>query len=60
MRLNFEFNVECYNEDLANDLTKLVENRVNASHEVTLQEVDSRRLPVRLMDGLARLASPYL
>jgi len=60
MRLNFEFNVECYDEDLANDLTRLVENRVSASHEVTLQEVDSRRLPVRLMDGLARLASPYL
>ena len=60
LRLNFEFNVECYDEDLTDQLSPLVEKRVTASHEVTLEEVDSRGLPVKLMDGLARLASPYL
>jgi len=60
LRLNFEFNVECYDEYLSNHLTPLVEKRVTASHEVTLEVVDSRRLSIRLMDGLARLASPYL
>jgi cardiolipin synthase len=60
LRLNFEFNVECYEERLASRLLQVVEQRVAAAHEVTLQAADSRGLPVRLMDGLARLASPYL
>ena len=60
LRLNFEFNVECYDEQLAIHLAPLIEHRVASAQQVTLQEVNSRRLPVRLMDGLARLASPYL
>jgi cardiolipin synthase len=60
LRLNFEFNVECYDEALTRSLMPLVEERIITSHPVTLEEVTSRRLPVQLMDGLARLASPYL
>jgi len=60
LRLNFEFNVECYDEPLAASLSPLIEQRVAAAREVTLDQVNSRRLAVQLMDGLARLASPYL
>jgi len=60
LRLNFEFNVECYEEELASQLSALVEHRVAAAHAVTLSEAQSRPLPRQLMDGLARLASPYL
>jgi len=60
LRLNFEFNVECYDEDFANELNELIDQKALTSREVTLQEVDSRSLPVRVRDGAARLLSPYL
>ncbi len=60
LRLNFEFNVECYDRDLAGQLTALVQAKRSAGREITLAEVDSRPLAVRLRDGIARLALPYL
>ena len=60
LRLNFEFNLECYDLQLAASLKKLIEAKRKAAREVTLQEVDARSLPVRLRDGIARLATPYL
>ncbi len=60
LRLNFEFNVECYDEQLAGSLLPLVDSRVANAHRVTLSELDTQPLTERLRDGLARLASPYL
>ncbi len=60
LRLNFEFNVECYDRDLASQLTALVQAKRSAGREITLAEVDGRPLPIRLRDGIARLALPYL
>lgn len=60
LRLNFEFNVECYDADLAAQLMKLVEQKRKQAHLVTLAEVDARGFLRRLRDGLARLLTPYL
>jgi cardiolipin synthase len=60
LRLNFEFNVECYDVDLAQRLDKLIAAKISSAHQVTLREVDGRPLPTRLRDGIARLATPYL
>ena len=60
LRLNFEFNVESYDRDLAAQLLGVVHAKRSAGREITLAEVDSRPLPVRLRDGIARLAQPYL
>jgi cardiolipin synthase len=60
LRLNFEFNLECYNCELAERLGKLMEDKVREAHLVTLEEVDSRGIPARLRDGIARLFTPYL
>jgi cardiolipin synthase len=60
LRLNFEFNVECYDADLARQLEAVLEKKRAAAHRVTLEEVDARSLPSRLQDGLARLLTPYL
>jgi len=60
MRLNFEFNVEAYHRSLATRLDDMITDRIAVSRQVTLEEVDSRRLPIRLRDGIARLFSPYL
>lgn len=60
LRLNFEFNVECYSEDLARMLEDFIREKIDAGHGITLEQIDGRSLPVQLRDGLARLASPYL
>ncbi len=60
LRLNFEFNVEIYDQDFARDLEKHFERMRAAARQISLADVDIRRLPVRLRDGIARLFSPYL
>jgi cardiolipin synthase len=60
LRLNFEYNVECYDTHLAKRLEALIEMKRQPAHLVTMEEVDGRILPVRLRDGLARLLTPYL
>lgn len=61
LRLNFEFDLECYDSGLAESLQQwLRDERFAHARPVTLAEVDGRRLPVKLRDGLARLLSPYL
>jgi len=60
LRLNFEYNVECYDADLAHRLESLVQMKRKSARPVTLEEVDSRRVPARLRDGIARLLTPYL
>jgi len=60
LRLNFEYNLECYDAQLAHRLEGLVEAKRSSAHAVTLEEMDDRPLPVRLRDGIARLATPYL
>jgi cardiolipin synthase len=60
LRLNFEFNVECYDSSLAAELDKLVARRLEGARQVTLADVDGRALWIRIRDGIARLLSPYL
>jgi cardiolipin synthase len=60
LRLNFEFNVECYDQELAQDLDAIFISKRDVSQEVTLQQIDGRGLPIRLFDGAARLLTPYL
>ncbi|HVZ49861.1 MAG TPA: phospholipase D-like domain-containing protein [Gemmatimonadaceae bacterium] len=59
-RLNFEFNIECYDRPLAHAIGALIDARVAGARDVTLRDVDGRPLPVRLRDGIARLFTPYL
>jgi cardiolipin synthase len=60
LRLNFELDVECYDPGLGARVEALVSERLARSRPVTLADVDSRPLPVKLRDGVARLFSPYL
>lgn len=60
MRLNFEYNVECYDEALAQRLDALIDGKLAAARAVTLQEVAALGIARRLRNGLARLLSPYL
>jgi cardiolipin synthase len=60
LQLNFEFNVECYDGELARSLGEFAAARIAGAHAVTLQELGDRPIVARLRDGVARLASPYL
>lgn len=60
LRLNFEFNLECYDRELAATLTELTLIKMQSSRQICLADVDGRSLPVRLRDGIARLCAPFL
>lgn len=60
LRLNFELDVECYSMSLARQLAAWFDLRVARAREVSLADVNGRSLPVRLRDGVARLATPFL
>jgi cardiolipin synthase len=60
LRLNFELNVECYDRAFAQQMEKIIAQKISAAHQVTQAEVDGRIIPGKLRDALARLFSPYL
>ena len=60
LRLNFELNVECYGREFANEMEQVMEKKLRGADEVTLAEVDARRVSGKLRDAIARLFSPYL
>ena len=53
LRLNFEFNVECYDRDLAATLEAMTREKISAARRLTLADVDGRPIPIRLRDGIA-------
>ncbi len=60
LRLNFEINLEAYDSTFARQLIQHLETKLAAAQEVTLAKVNARPLPVRLLDGVARLFNPFL
>ena len=44
LRLNFEYNLECYDEDLAQRADKLAEMKRKSGRQVTLAELRENRL----------------
>ena len=60
LRLNFEFNLECYDRPLAAAAEAIIDQRIATARPLSLAEIEGRSLPVRLRDGAARLFSPYL
>jgi cardiolipin synthase len=60
MRLNFEFNVECFDLDLAATVTRHIDGKLKGAKEISLKDVDGRSKPIKVRDGIARLFSPYL
>lgn len=60
LRLNFELNLECYSHELAARLEAIFFEKQAGAKPVTQESLDQRSLPVRLRDGFARLATPFL
>jgi cardiolipin synthase A/B len=60
LRLNFEFNLECYHTGTAAALDSLIEARIEGARPVPHASLAARPLPLRLRDAAARLLLPYL
>jgi len=60
LRLNFEFNLECYDEQLASRLEDHVRRRLQAARLLTPDELEGRSIFQKVRDGTARLMTPYL
>ena len=60
LRLNFEFNVECYNLAFTAELNTLVDEKIASAHELNMEEVTSIHVLKKIRNGLARVFSPYL
>ncbi len=60
LRLNFEMNLEVYDRDTVAVLSQHFEKARALAREATLEELDGRNLPTKIIDGAAWLFSPYL
>ena len=60
LRLNFEFNIECYSRELVGRLHQNFEEKMRLSRSLTFAELNNRSFPVRLRDNVTRLFAPYL
>jgi cardiolipin synthase len=59
-RLNFEVNAAVYGPDFANELATAFEHDLERAQQITIDEVDSKSLPSRMAESLARILSPVL
>lgn len=60
LRLNFEFNLECYSADLARRVGAIVDVKLAGAQRIDLTSLGRAGLIARLRNGLARLFVPYL
>ncbi|MFC5050832.1 cardiolipin synthase [Rubritalea spongiae] len=60
MRLNFEYNLECYSQELAEALDAIIDEKLDRAEKITLEQLEQRSTLVRLRDGASQLMAPYL
>ena len=60
LALNFEFNLECYDTHLARAVEEIIARKVERAEELTLRQLQSISLPVRMRNNFFRLFAPYL
>lgn len=60
LRLNFEFNVECYSNQLTKALRQHIALKLRNACAITLDQLESRPPIIKLRDGVIRLFSPFL
>ena len=60
LRLNFEFDVECYDAQATAAVDRIIDARIARAHALTHHEYAKRSRAVRLRDSAARLLLPLL
>jgi len=59
-RLNFEFDLECYNPELTRQLDAVIDAKIARGTRLDIKALNRRPIPIRLRDAAARLMMPYL
>ncbi len=60
LRLNFEYVVECYSAEFSAQTNAMIDSKLVGARLLSLADLQGRSLPVKLRDGIAWLAQPYL
>ena len=60
LRLNFEFNVECYSDQFSQQLHAIIDAKLTSASAITLDYLKQLNRIRRLRNGLARMLTPYL
>ena len=60
LRLNFEYDMECYNQAFAARLNRLIDVRLANSRQLALGELQGQGWLLRLRNAMAHLLGPYL
>lgn len=60
LRLNFEFNVECYSQKFAAQLDTIIDQKLRTATIINEEHINHWGITTRLRNGLARLLTPYL
>ncbi len=60
LRLNFEFDVECYDRSLAAELENDIIKDLARAERLTSTKLHRRSFPAKIRDGMARLLTPLL
>jgi cardiolipin synthase len=60
LRLNFEIDLEVLDEGFARGIEERIDAAIVGAHPVTLKELRARPFPLRLLDRMLWLCSPYL
>ena len=60
LALNFEFNMECYDVQLAESMAAILQEKKDSARELTLAELRAQSLIKKLRNRFFRLFSPYL
>jgi cardiolipin synthase len=60
LKLNFEFNIECYDKALADTMTRWIAPRLESAKPLTREDFHNRPIGKRIAGRLLWLASPYL
>jgi cardiolipin synthase len=59
-RLNFEFDLECYDPALAQKLDAVIDAKIARGTKLDVAALTKQPVPIRLRDAAARLMMPYL
>ncbi len=60
LRLNFEYDMECYDADLTTRINHQIDQRVSNANRLTLDALKQQHQLTRLRNALAHLLAPYL
>lgn len=60
MRLNFEFQVECFGDEAVGAIDRLIDKKMQSGILLRSETLEQRPLPVKLRDAATRLFLPYL